>query len=823
MADKRRFSTDSAGRANKTVKRTKRKRKPRKEHPILKKVLTVVFVLTAIALICGTVACTYVYNFADEYVNGEKKIDLEVYKANQAQTSIIYAYDSNKQLVELLRLHGAENRVWIDYEDIPQEMIDAFRDLEDKRFEEHQGVDWTRTILGVAKSGFEQGGSTITQQLIKNITRQDGRMASRKFYEILNALNVERFYHKKTIMEFYLNTVYLGNGCYGIKTAAEKYFGKNVEDLNAAECAVIASITKAPADYDPLTEPEKNRGRQEYCLSCMLERGSLTQAEYDEALDFELIFTNSENYKGSQVTKDEDDTDDKEYTEEDIKKNGESSYYVDYVIDDVIADLQEEYDLTYNEAWKKVFFGGLRIYTAVDLDVQSAAEDVYINRKTFPDEEDTEEDPAVQSAITIMDYSGRVVAMVGGAGKKDTFRGLNRATQSARQPGSSIKPISIYAPAIENNIVTWSTMVQNYGIRMGSSRWPVNYGGSAGSPNSFVTTQYALQVSYNTVPAQIARKLGVSNSLDFLVDDLKFTTFVTDEDDPDYDGNYSSMCVGGTSEGVTTLEMTAAFAIFGNNGYYYEPYSYYKVTNNDGTEVLLESGDDTGEQVLSESSAGVMRRLLRTVVTQGTGAGYGVNGFETFAKTGTTTDDKDRWFVGGTPYYVAAVWYGYDQPKRITNTSGNPAGKIFREIMNKAHEGLDDLSFPTASGVVARKYCKISGDIAGATCPSATGYYKSSNIPGKCKNCTIVNAIGQGIPDVIVPSTSQVSTTANLSTTKPKVTTGKVTKPVVPPTKQPTTTPPTTAQPTTTLPPTTQGSSGSQDVDATATTPSADE
>lgn len=823
MADKRRFSTDSAGRVNKTVKRTKRKRKPRKEHPILKKVLTVVFVLTAIALICGTVACTYVYNFADEYVNGEKKIDLEVYKANQAQTSIIYAYDSNKQLVELLRLHGAENRVWIDYEDIPQEMIDAFRDLEDKRFEEHQGVDWTRTILGVAKSGFEQGGSTITQQLIKNITRQDGRMASRKFYEILNALNVERFYHKKTIMEFYLNTVYLGNGCYGIKTAAEIYFGKNVEDLNAAECAVIASITKAPATYDPLTEPEENRDRQEYCLSCMLEQGSLTQAEYDEALDFELIFTNSDNYKGSQVTKDEDDTDDKEYTEEDIKKNGESSYYVDYVIDDVIADLQEEYDLTYNEAWKKVFFGGLRIYTAVDLDVQSAAEDVYINRKTFPDEEDTEEDPAVQSAITIMDYSGRVVAMVGGAGEKDTFRGLNRATQSARQPGSSIKPISIYAPAIENNIITWSTMVQNYGIRMGSSRWPVNYGGSAGSPNSFVTTQYALQVSYNTVPAQIARELGVSNSLDFLVDDLKFTTFVTDEDDPDYDGNYSSMCVGGTSEGVTTLEMTAAFAIFGNNGYYYEPYSYYKVTNNDGTEVLLESGDDTGEQILSESSAGVMRRLLRTVVTQGTGGGYGVNGFETFAKTGTTTDDKDRWFVGGTPYYVAAVWYGYDQPKRITNTSGNPAGKIFREIMNKAHDGLDDLSFPTASGVVARKYCKISGDIAGATCPSATGYYKSSNIPGKCKNCTIVNAIGQGIPDVIIPSTSEVSTTANLSTTKPKVTTGKVTKPVVPPTKQPTTTPPTTAQPTTTLPPTTQGSSGSQDVDATATTPSVDE
>lgn len=801
MMDKRRSSVNAGGGTTQNVRRVKKRRKPRKQHPVLKKIFTVVFVFVAIALICGTVACTYVYKFADEYINGEKKIDLEMYKANQAQTSIIYAYDSNKQLVELLRLHGAENRVWIDYDDIPQEMIDAFRDLEDKRFEEHQGVDWTRTVLGVVKSGFEQGGSTITQQLIKNITRQDGRMVSRKFYEILNALNVERFYHKKTIMEFYLNTIYLGNGCYGIKTAAEIYFGKNVEDLNAAECAVIASITQEPATYDPLTEPENNRDRQKYCLSCMLNEGSLTQEEYEEALDFELIFTNSENYKGSQVTK-EDEDDDKEYTEDDVKQNGESSYYVEYVIDQVIEDLQDEYDLTYNEAWKKVFFGGLRIYTAVDLDVQSAAEDVYVNRKTFPDEEDTEDSPAAQSAITIMDYSGRVVAMVGGAGEKDTFRGLNRATQSARQPGSSIKPISIYAPAIENNIITWSTMVQNYGIKLGSSRWPVNYGGSAGSPNSFVTVQYALQVSYNTVPAQIARKLGVDNSLDFLVDDLKFSTLVTDEDDPNYDGNYSSMCVGGTSEGVTTLEMTAAFAIFGNNGYYYEPYSYYKVTNNDGTEILLESGDDTGDQVLSESSAGVMRQLLRKVVTQGTGSGYGVNGFETFAKTGTTTDDKDRWFVGGTPYYVAAVWYGYDQPKRITNTSGNPAGKIFREIMNEVHKDLDDLSFPTASGVVARKYCTISGDIAGPSCPSATGYYKSSNVPSKCKNCTLVNAIGQGIPDVIIPSTSEVSTTQKTSTTS-KVTTGKVTTANTHTDK--TTLPKTTATPTTTpTTPTTQ-------------------
>lgn len=777
---------------------SKKAKKQRKEHPKLKKFFSVVMVLTAIVLICGTVACTYVYNFADEYVNGEKKIDLDEYKANQEQTSIIYGYGPNKELVELLKLHGAENRVWIDYKDIPQEMIDAFRDLEDKRFEEHEGVDWYGTVFGVVSSGFKRGASTITQQLIKNLTGENGRTVNRKFYEILNALNVERFYTKKTIMEFYLNTVSLGNGCYGIKTAAEKYFGKDVEDLNAAECAVIASITKAPADYDPLTEPEANRKRQEYCLSCMYNEGSITKKEYDKALDYELIFTNSDNYKGSQVTK--DDSDEKDYTEKDIKftdktDSSKSSYYVEYVIDKVIEDLQEEYDLTYNEAWKKVFFGGLRIYTAIDLDIQDAAENVYENRITFPKEKETKEKPAVQSAITIMDYSGRVVAMIGGAGEKTTFRGLNRATDSPRQPGSSIKPLSIYAPVIDNNVATWSTMVQNYGIKRGSSRWPVNYGGSHGSATSFVTVQYAVQQSYNTVPAQLLKKTGIDTCFDFLVDDLKFSTFITDEKDPHYDGNYSTLCVGGSSNGVTTLEMTAAFAIFGNNGYYFEPYCYYKVTNNDGKEILLEAGDSDGEQVISESSAGVMRQLLKTVVSSGTGAGYGISGFETFGKTGTTTDNKDRWFVGGTPYYVAAVWYGYDEPRAITNTSGNPAGKIFKEILNEVHGDLDSMSFPTASGVVARKYCKVTGDIASSTCASTgTGYYKSSKVPAKCKGCAMIHAIGSEIPDEVTgasttETTEDESTTKKgdgktttkksdgKTTTKPNTTTSKTTKP----------------------------------------------
>ena len=785
-------------------------KKQRKEHPVLRKVFTVIFVLAAIAVVCASVAGLYVYRFAKNYVEGEQKIDLDEYKANQEQTSIIYAYDANGKTIELLRLHGAENRVWIDYDDIPDTLVDAFRDLEDKRFEEHNGVDWVRTIGGVTKSGFSQGGSTITQQLIKNLTGENGRYLSRKFYEILNALNLERYNSKQTIMEFYLNTVYLGNGCYGVRTAAEKYFGKNVGDLNAAECAVIASITQFPSDYNPLVDPESVTERKELCLHYMREQGDLNQQEYEDALAYKLIYTNSEGYKGSQVT-DTDEEDDNEYTEQDIKYtskigSGESSYYVEYVIDKVIADLQEQYDMTYNEAWRKVFFGGLRIYSAMDMDVQDQAETVYVNRETFPEEEDTKENPAVQSSITIMDYSGRVVAMVGGAGEKKTFRGLNRATDSPRQPGSSIKPLSVYAPCIENDICTFSTKVQNYGIMTSEGRWPYNFGHVAGSPSNFVTVQYAVAQSLNTVPVQLVQQIGLQPCFDFLVDDLKFKYLVTDEDDPAYDCNLSSICVGGMSHGVTTLEMTAAYAIFGNNGLYFDPYCYYKVTNNDGSDVLLEAGDEAGTRVLSESSAGVMRELLHTVVTQGTGGAYAISGFECFAKTGTTSDDYDRWFVGGTPYYVAAVWYGYDKPTSITNTWGNPAGKIFHAIMEPIHENYDSLSFPEAEGVVARRYCTGTGDLASKGCSSTSlGYYKVSNLPYTCNNA-MIHAIGAEIPaSAMKPQTTKESTTKKKADDK-KTTKAAAKTTAAPVTEAPATTapPPATEAPITTLPPETE-------------------
>ena len=633
--------------------RTKPKKQKKQLSPKAKKAITALLALAFTALVSLVIVCTYLLIFMTSYVNGEAKIDIADYKENQAQTTIVYAYNSNAEAVELTRLHGEQNRVWTSIDEIPESLQKAYIALEDKRFEKHDGVDWIRTFKAVITFGKAGGGSTLTQQLIKNLTGENGKTVSRKFYEILNALNLEKHASKSTILEAYMNTVYMSHGCYGVKTTAEKYFGKDLSELNIAECASIAAITQNPSTNDPLLHPETNRKRQLTCLYNMLNEGYISQEEYDEAVAYEMVFTNSENY----VKKDNGDT----KTENKAAVNTEiQSYYVDYVIQAVINDLVSQCGYTKSQASKLIYNGGLRIYSAVDTSIQSQLEDVYVNKVTMPAY--NKNVPDAQSAMTIMDYSGRILGMVGGIGEKTENRGLNRAT-TPRQPGSSIKPISIYSPAIEEKYVTWSTKVQNYGVTHyypDGGTGPVNYGNDPGSPDSYVTVQHALCVSYNTVPAQLLRQMGIDLSYKYATEKFKLTYL------NDTDKNMSSLAVGGASKGVTTVQMAAAFAAFGNGGKYFEPYCYYKVTNANGTKIYLQHQDSEGEQIISPDTADVMNKLLQTVVTDAahmaTARNYGVSGFETFAKTGTTSDDKDRWFVGGTPYYVAAVWYGCDMP-----------------------------------------------------------------------------------------------------------------------------------------------------------------
>lgn len=700
-----------------TSKRTK-KRKPEGKHSIGGSILRIL--LLGILL---TIVFMFVYVIA--YVHGSAAINLDDYKSEQAQTSIIYAKNSQGKYTQIATLHGEQNRIWAELDEIPSDLQQAFICLEDKRFYKHDGVDWIRTIGAIVKYHGKQGGSTLTQQLIKNLTEENQVTIARKLKEILYALNLENNYNKDEILEAYLNTIPLGSGCYGVETAAEKYFGKDLNELTTAECACLASITKAPTAYNPLLYPEQNKDRRTLCLDYMLDEKAIDQATYDAAVKEDIVFTNSANYVPKK-TASESSTD-----------STINSYYVDYVIDTVISDMMEKYNYSKSEATRKVYSGGLRIYSCENPNIQSAAEYVYVNRKSFPSEPSRTETgenntkKKVQSAITIMDYQGHVVAMVGGAGPKTINRGLNRATDSVRSPGSSIKPLSVYAPAMEEGMIYYSTPVLNYALKINGKEWPQNFDGSHGSENNRVTVQYAVAQSLNTCAAQLANKMGTSLCMNYLMKNFHITTLV--KDGKYTDSNLSSMAVGGMTHGVTSLEMCAAYATFGNGGKYYEPKCYTTVTDYKGEKTLLD-GTQKPTQAISAGTAGVMNKILQTVVTEGTGKGCGVVGFTSFMKTGTTSDTKDKWTCGGTPYYVAAVWYGYDKQEEMTNfASGyNPAAHIWSAVMNRVHNGLSKKNFDLDEQIVTRSYCTRSGLIAGANCPKATGYYDKDHLPDTC-------------------------------------------------------------------------------------------
>lgn len=688
-------------------------------------------VLSTLALTCLIVGMTLlVYIFV--FTHGDPAIDLNEYKANQNQTTIVYAYDDKQQPVEVTRLHGSENRIWVSLSEMPEEMKKAAIAIEDKRFEKHNGVDWLRTASAVFMHGMSQGGSTITQQLIKNLTGDKEVTIVRKFNEILYALNMERNYSKDEILEAYLNTIYLGEGCYGVKTAAEKYFGKDVSELNLAECTALLGITQYPYKYDPLVNPKENKTRQKYGLDVLLETKEISQEEYDEAINYKLVFTNSDEYKAAHK-------DDKESTQTESQIQ---SYYVDYVVDQVIDDFMEQYGLTEQQATQKVYYGGLKIYTAMDSDVQAAMEDVFYNRNNMMNK-------GIQSAMTVMDYKGRIVGIVGGAGKKTQNRGLNRAVSSKRQPGSSIKPLSIYAPAIENNLYYWSSMIRDSASRYVDGKpWPVNYGNDPGD-GGLHPLQYALMHSLNTVPARMLEKITIKTSFDFLENRFHLSTLEK------ADADWAPLVTGAFTQGVTTLDMAAAFAAFGNGGTYYEPYCYYKVTNSSGSETLLQTSVK-GEKALSPDTADVMCELLQANTGYGTTKANAVSGFQTMAKTGTTTDQKDRWFVAGTPYYISATWYGYDTPAYIkVPESVNPSAILFKKVFDKIHKDLPAKEFEKSGLTVEKEYCTKTGLIASPSCTSKKkGWYKITDTPAECTSCggsgllnniagNVSNAIGQ--------------------------------------------------------------------------------
>ena len=648
-------------------KRRKLEKKANKKpmNKVLKGILLTIAGFIVAGGITAVIIGTIMFNYVVDYKNSASVLSLETYRDEQNQTSILLYTDQNCKRKELTRLHGTENRVWVDYDEIPENLIWAFVCLEDKRFFDHNGVDWLRTAKAFI-SDSNQGGSTLTQQLIKNLTKQNEATFIRKFNEITRALNLEKYYKKKEILEAYLNTIYLGAGCYGVKTAAETYFGKELDELTIAECAMLAGITQNPYMYNLFSNLEGAKDdRQWLALQCMLEQGKITQKQRDKAWKAKIKLADRNASKKDDVN-----------TEIEIQ-----SYYVDYVIDEVIADLQKEFGYDYQEAWRQVYCGGLTIETACDLDAQEKLENIYENRIGFPYAIERE-GKLPESAATVMDYQGRIVAIVGGTGKKTLNRSLNRASSSFRQPGSSMKPLSVYGPCIDMGIITSpTTTVLNQCITLpDGSDWPRNYAGDKGS-GKFITVETAVAQSLNTTAARLLNEtIGVENSYKYVTERFHLAHLTASDKD------LSPLAVGGTNGGVSTLEMASAYAVFGNGGRYYEPYSYYRVLDRDG-KVILDNTNPKYEEAMSERAADLMRRILNSVVykTYGTAYGCGVSGLETFAKTGTTTDNNDKWTCIGTPYYVCAIWYGYDQQANIGNIN---LRELTKAVLRDLHEGL---------------------------------------------------------------------------------------------------------------------------------------
>lgn len=630
-----------------------------------------------------------------------KKIVSNIKNLELNMTSVIYNKDSSGKWVEYRRLHGDENRLWVSLDKIPEKLQLAFIAIEDERFRKHGGVDWKRTILAVVNQIFEYtstefGGSTITQQLVKNITKDKDKIYTRKIREIIRALFIETKLSKDEILEAYLNTIALGNGINGVQVAANNYFNKDVKDLTLAECATIAAITKNPSLYNPVSNKAESMKRRDLVLEKMYQLGYITSEEYIEAYHTSIKLDFSK----------------KEALDDEI-----NDYFVDTLVEQVIEDLADKYDCDEQLASQMFYNGGFKIYSTIDTKIQNIMEDVYSKKDKYFYEtrtNDNGEKESVQSAMTILDYDGNIVGIVGGVGIKTVNRALNRAYSVPRQPGSTMKPLGVYAQAIERDLVNYTSIVVDRPIKgyyenekSGPREWFGTYLGN-------VPLNYALRKSMNAVPVRLLKEeVGVEESYKFLTKKLHFKHLIEE------DKNLSSLALGGCHYGITPTESAAAFSIFGNGGLYNEPSTYYKIENTNG-EVILKK--PKSERAISEASATIMNHLLQEVVYKSEGTARTIAGFnykmKAYAKTGTSSDTKDAWLVAGTPYYIGAVWYGYDHNQTVINN--NTAKMVWRDIMKTIHEDLEVKDFKDSEDVYKK----------------GSGYYKNGTTPG--------NTLGEG-------------------------------------------------------------------------------
>lgn len=787
-ASQRKLKTGAQRKKN-TDEPQKSPRPPKKGHPVLRFIGRAIVTMFCVGIMLGSaLAVGAVYYVVQATANDGDLLNLD--NIELSQSSVVMATDrqTGAQVEYAVLRSSNSHRVWADLEQIPRNLQYAFICTEDKDFYTEPGVNFKRTIGAMINEyilpiySSKQGASTIEQQLIKNLTDDDSSSgiqgALRKLREIYRALCLSRAYSKETILEAYLNTISFTGTIQGVQTAANEYFNKDVSQLTLWECATIASITKNPTNYNPYTNPENLINRRNFLMYNMWQQGIITEQEYRDAAAQPLVLA-----------------------EEDASRNkaaSTTSYFTDALFNEVVKDIMVKENVEESVAQKMLYSGGLTIEATVDPKLQRTMEQLMRNEGDayFPagwheeevtsiSEDDqqvfnedgtpktrTAEDGTVyyyrnvrtQAAMVTLDYDGNVLAMVGGLGEKTKSLSLNRAYDVPRQTGSVIKPIGAYALGIEYGLVNWSTMLNNSPLYlkqdmiirdedycrrnglMGMSdkqlkaypnawrSWPKNYGNNYGD-NTDVPLWNGLARSLDTIAIRVGDLVGANNIFQFAYNTLQLDTL-----DPTNDVGLAQMVMGSQTRGVTPMALAAAFQIF-YDGQYTTPHLYTRVLDRDGN-IYLED-NSTSYQALTPQTAYVMNRLLKNVLYSNVGTAGGrypnSNGMESFGKTGTASDERDLWFVGGTPYYVTAVWWGYDAPYDMTKTLSKSQAKTrtcvaaWKAFMEQAQADLPYKAFPKSDGVVERSYCTQSGLLASGSCPStAVGFYRADDLPDVC-------------------------------------------------------------------------------------------
>ena len=710
-----------------------------------------------ICAICGFVFVGILGDYLQDDILPMANLNIEDF--DYEQNSYLYYVDAEGQIQEYQKVFAETSSNWADYADIPQNLINAAIAIEDHRFNEHQGVDWITTVKATARMFFgdsSAGGSSITQQLIKNLLLTEDESADdvtvqRKVLEIFRAIQLEKTYNKETIMELYLNFIYLGQGCRGVRSAAEVYFGKELEMLTLAECASLIGITNNPSLFDPYSNDvftykgekmdgmQRNRYRQMLVLGAMLEYGMITREEYDEAVAQEIVLKNGVDQEdrlarcpntecGYKNTVETFKASGGAYycpvcnTETLVDKSASQetySWFTDLVLEDVAKELAAASGMSWNDATESLIMrqiqrSGYHIYTTLDMSVQQQVDKIYTDLTQIPE---TRGGQQLQSAIVIIDNrTGDIVALAGGVGEKNGYDDWSRATDSKLQSGSSIKPLSIYGPAFELGTITPATVITDLPLIYSeeSGAWPLN----DDRKYQYSRTIFSGVVSsVNAMAANTLEKIGINYSYNFAKNNFGLSTLV-DKYVDNYGVNHTDMdraplALGAQTWGVTVRDMASAFATFSNGGTHREGRTFTKVYDSDGN-VILDNAQNSS-QLLSEKAVDYMNYCLDNATISGTGYEARLNGIDTAGKTGTTGDNKDKWFCGFTGYYTAAVWCGFDTPEYI-RANGNPAAQLFKKVMQPLHTDKTNVSLYDAEKMVKISVCLDCGKLATEAC-----------------------------------------------------------------------------------------------------------